>query len=226
MHYNQHITRDKCKIDISEWLEAVTMAQVSKTAVSRIIQSKDDSGPAKKNRDEYRKAKELEEARKAGSEAAAVDEDGKDINPHIPQYISDAPWYLDPKGPTLKHQRQQEEKIRKFSAITEWYNRGVDKTKVATKYRKGACENCGAMTHKKKDCLDRPRKIGAKFTGANFAPDEHSQPTLSHDWEMKRDRWNGYDAREYKEVIDEHKKLEEARKEVGCRTRLSKKLKP
>ena len=201
------------------------MAQVSKTAVSRIIQSKDDSGPAKKHRDEYRKAKELEEARKAGSEAAAVDEDGKDINPHIPQYISDAPWYLDPKGPTLKHQRQQEEKIRKFSAITEWYNRGVDKTKVATKYRKGACENCGAMTHKKKDCLDRPRKIGAKFTGANFAPDEHSQPTLSHDWEMKRDRWNGYDAREYKEVIDEHKKLEEARKEVGCRTMLSTKLK-
>ena len=27
-------------------------------------------------------------------------------------------------------------------------------------------------------------------------------------------RWNGYDNREYKEVIDEHKKLEEARREV------------
>ena len=187
------------------------MAQVSKTAVSRIIQSKDDSGPAKKNRDEYRKAKELEEARKAGSEAAAVDEDGKDINPHIPQYISDAPWYLDPKGPTLKHQRQQEEKIRKFSAITEWYNRGVDKTKVATKYRKGACENCGAMTHKKRDCLERPRKIGAKYTGTNFAPDEHLQPKLDLTFDGKRDRWNGYDNQAHQEVIDEFNKLEEVR---------------
>jgi len=190
------------------------MAQVGKVPVSRLIHAVGDEGPVKKNRDEYRKAKELEEARKAGSEAAAVDEDGKDINPHIPQYISDAPWYLDPKGPTLKHQRQQEEKIKKYSNITEWYNRGVDTKKIATKYRKGACENCGAMTHKKKDCLERPRKIGAKYTGANFAPDEFSQPTLSHDFEMKRDRWNGYDPREYKEVIDEHKKLEEARKEV------------
>ena len=164
------------------------MAQVSKEPVSRLVRHGDDDGPVKKSRDEYRKAKELEEARKLGSVPAAVDEDGKDINPHIPQYISDAPWYLDPKGPTLTHQRQQEEKIKKFSGITEWYNRGVDSSKTATRYRKGACENCGAITHKKKDCLERPRKVGAKFSGANFAPDEHMQPKLSHDYDGKRDR--------------------------------------
>ena len=73
------------------------MATVSKVPVSRLVKSGDDDGPVKKNRDEYRRAKELEEARKLGSAPAAIDEDGKDINPHIPEYISSAPWYLDPK---------------------------------------------------------------------------------------------------------------------------------
>ena len=88
-----------------------------------------------------------------------MDEDGKDINPHIPQYISDAPWYTEPKGPTLKHQRPQEERQIKYSGITDWYRKGVNKEKVATRYRKGACENCGAVTHKKRDCLERPRRV-------------------------------------------------------------------
>ena len=47
------------------------------------------------------------------------------------------------------------------------------------------------------DCLERPRKIGAKFTGANFAPDEFVQPTLDPSFDGKRDRWNGYDNEDF-----------------------------
>lgn len=73
---------------------------------------------------------------------------------------------------------------------------------MVTKYRKGACENCGAMTHSKRDCMERPRKIGAKFTGAKIAPDEFVQPELSRDYDGKRDRWAGYDPSQHKMVIE------------------------
>lgn len=180
------------------------MAHVSKTAVSRLLAEKtieEEQGTKKAiSRDDFKKLKELEEQRKLGNAPAAVDEEGKDINPHIPQYISDAPWYLDPKGPTLKHQRPQEEKIKQYTGIDQWYRKGVDLGSVATKFRKGACENCGAMTHKKRDCVERPRKVGAKFTSTNFAPDEFVQPNLSLSFDGKRDRWNGYDSTAHREV--------------------------
>jgi hypothetical protein len=47
-----------------------------------------------KSREDHRKQLELEEARKAGLAPAVVDKDGNEINPHIPQYMSSAPWYL------------------------------------------------------------------------------------------------------------------------------------
>ena len=56
--------------------------------------------------------------------------------------------------PTLKHQRPQEEHVKTFDSLTDWYKRGIKKGPAATKFRKGACENCGSMTHKKKDCLE------------------------------------------------------------------------
>lgn len=52
-----------------------------------------------KSREEHRKTIELDEARKAGLAPAEKDEDGKEINPHIPQYVSSAPWYLNAERP-------------------------------------------------------------------------------------------------------------------------------
>ncbi|XP_059052996.1 pre-mRNA-splicing factor Slu7 [Achroia grisella] len=195
------------------------MATNARVAVSQILRNKDEAGdeedePKKKSREDWRKAKELEEARKAGTAPAAVDETGKDINPHIPQYISSAPWYYGTSGPTLKHQRPQEDREAGFTKLDTYYYKGVDNTKVVTKFRKGACENCGAMTHKKKDCLERPRKIGAKFSNAGIAADEFQQPSLNLSYDGKRDRWNGYDPSQHKAIIEEYQKVEDAKREL------------
>lgn len=97
--------------------------------------------------------------------------------------------------------------------MDEWYSRGVKGT-TATRYRKGACENCGAITHTKKDCMERPRKVGAKFTGEKIASDEFVQPNLSLDYDGKRDRWNGYNAEEHKAIIEEYIKIEDAKRQL------------
>lgn len=83
---------------------------------SILARRKDHEGPRKQTREEYRKAKELEEQRKAGNAPAEVDESGKDINPHIPKYMVDVPWYVtyDRAKPTLKHQRVHQEKLVGF----------------------------------------------------------------------------------------------------------------
>ncbi|XP_063826353.1 pre-mRNA-splicing factor Slu7 [Ostrinia nubilalis] len=198
------------------------MTTNTRAPVSQILRNKDETGeeddePKKKSREDWRKAKELEEARKAGTAPAAVDETGKDINPHIPQYISSAPWYYGTSGPTLKHQRPQEDREAKFTKLDTYYNKGVDTTQVATKFRKGACENCGAMTHKKKDCLERPRKIGARFTNAGIAADEFNQPNLNLSYDGKRDRWNGYDPLQHKAIIEEYQKVEDAKRELRAK---------
>ncbi|KAK3190332.1 hypothetical protein Dsin_029893 [Dipteronia sinensis] len=115
-----------------------------------------------KSREDHRKQLELEEVRKAGLAPAEVDEDGNAINPHIPQYMSSAPWYLKAERPSLKHQKKWKADPNYSKS---WYDRGAQ-IYQADKYRKGACENCGAMAHNAKLCVERPRKLGAKSTYA------------------------------------------------------------
>ncbi|SZF05296.1 unnamed protein product [Blumeria hordei] len=135
----------------------------------------------------------------------------KEANEYIPSFISKKPFYIgedDDQNDYLEHQRLQ--KVQ--SEQSKWYDRGK-KLKAATKFRKGACENCGAMTHKTKECLSRPRAKGAKWTGKDIQADEVIQD-IKMGWDAKRDRWNGYDSKEYKTVTDEYTQLEELKKKV------------
>jgi pre-mRNA-processing factor SLU7 len=63
------------------------------------------------------------------------------------------------------------------------------------------------MTHKAKDCVERPRAKGAKLTGAGIAADEKIQE-VALDYEGKHDRYNGYDAAEYARVIERYDAVE------------------
>eukprot|EP00045_Choanoeca_perplexa_P017789 m.266908 g.266908 ORF g.266908 m.266908 type:complete len:562 (+) comp17631_c0_seq2:62-1747(+) len=159
-------------------------------------------------REAHKREKELEEARKLGTVPALQDEDGKDINPHIPQYITNVPFFYGDLGPTLSHQRVQPDQEKHYDPLTKKVKRGLKKGPRATRFRKGACTNCGAMTHKRADCLERPRKLGAKFTGKNIAADEYLPEELHQTFDGKRDRWQDYDGSEYQQVLREHELIE------------------
>lgn len=132
-------------------------------------------------------------------------------NEYIPAFISKAPfWAEQSDADYLEHQRLHAESKDTLDKA-RWYDRGKKVGPAATKFRKGACENCGAMTHKTKECLSRPRKQGAKWTGRDIQADEVVD-SVQLGWDAKRDRWNGYDAKDYDQVIQDFEELEKLKK--------------
>ncbi|KAL8839063.1 MAG: hypothetical protein Q9170_001899 [Blastenia crenularia] len=136
----------------------------------------------------------------------------KEKNEYIPSFISKKPFYLE--GPESENDYLDHQRLQNATPDqSNWYDRGKRLGVAATKFRKGACENCGAMTHKTKECLSRPRAKGAKWTGRDIQADEVVQD-VQLGWDAKRDRWNGYDATEYRAVIEEYDELESLKKVV------------
>ena len=136
----------------------------------------------------------------------------KEQNEYIPSFISKKPFYLesnDSENDYLEHQRLQSSTPDQ----SKWYDRGKRAGPAATKFRKGACENCGAMTHKAKECLNRPRAKGARWTGKNIQADEVVQE-VQLGWDAKRDRWNGYDSVQYRNVTAEYEEMEDLKKQM------------
>merc|ERR1719510_1777794 len=99
--------------------------------------------------------------------------------------MAQAPWYLDNGKSGLGHQRLQIDNNKSLLKIGEVVKKGLKKGPVAKKWRKGACENCGAMTHRRKDCLERPRQKGAKLTNKQIMPDEYIVSHKDSSWDGK-----------------------------------------
>ncbi len=62
--------------------------------------------------------------------------------------------------------------------------------------------------------LQKPRKIGAKYSGKDIAADEFVQPKLTLTYDGKRDRWNGYNPEEHQAVVEEFAKVEMAKRQL------------
>jgi len=137
----------------------------------------------------------------------------KEDNVYIPSFISKQPFYvtgLEDQDDSLTHQRSHTTTVE---AKTILNLKGRKSGPARTKWVKGSCENCGAMGHQKKDCLERPRKIGAKFTGKDIQADRVAH-TLNQGYEAKRDIYQTYDPKQYQEVVEEYNLIEEARRKL------------
>lgn len=61
--------------------------------------------------------------------------------------------------------------------------------------------------------MERPRIVGAKFSGQDIQADEVIV-NIDLDYDAKRDRWNGYDPNMYLDVIKEHELYDAERKKM------------
>eukprot|EP01084_Bolivina_argentea_P212714 361530_1 len=99
--------------------------------------------------------------------------------------MAEAPWYLSNGRPGLRHQRLNKD-ISKIAKINQLVSRGCLKDENGDfirnkKWKIGSCANCGASSHKTKECVYRPRKLNAKYTNINIAAEEHIQKNQQND---------------------------------------------
>ena len=151
----------------------------------------------------FKKRQDDAKKKQSGEMAPDLDQDGKMINPHNPDFITKVPWYLGSSGPTLKHHNIQ--KSDHFLSLSEadqliYQKLEAQRTALETQsqkiFKKGSCKNCGATTHKEKDCVERPRstKKSAWKSGLDIAPDEIVLKLEEYgkvSFSAKRDQWKG-----------------------------------
>jgi pre-mRNA-processing factor SLU7 len=141
------------------------------------------------------------------------DDYGNIVNPYIPRFIVKTPWYVAPKdGEQIDQSPLEHQKVR-IEEATKTDIRDTEKSMFSPqmkKYRKGACENCGAITHKTGDCVERPKARSAKWTGIADGT-EVFIVDADQSFDSKRDRWRGYKPEQYDEILESRKsELEKA----------------
>ncbi len=184
--------------------------------------------------------REMDAARMRGDLPPEQDSSGNLINPHIPEFMAKAPWYMGQaqaaaaaataSAPTaagtggggLAHQKKlpgapgASVADQSIEALESYYRQRGTTTAAprAAAFRKGACRNCGSGTHSERECVDRPRKVGAWKTGRDIAPDEVLASSLALGYDAKRDRYAGYNPDEHAATVARFEAAEEERRVV------------
>lgn len=172
--------------------------------------------------DSFRARQETAKKKQTGELPPDVDQDGKMINPHNPDFITKVPWYLGDSGPTLRHHSVQKSNavlsMAETDALVQQKAQRNATAERALVFRKGACKNCGSMTHNEKQCVERPRssKKAAWKSGLDIAKDEATVNLTEYGkvtYDAKRDQWSGYSADDYQaEVVNKYERLEAERR--------------
>ena len=130
-----------------------------------------------------------------------MEESNPEASQNVPSFLSQSPWYSKGTVPPPS----------KVTSITTWYTKGCKLPSSATKFRKGACTNCGSISHTRSACCERPRKLGAEFSGKISKYDELIE-NLELTYDAKHDRWNGYTPEMYSSVVENYSKIDQAKK--------------
>jgi len=146
-------------------------------------------------KEDWKKKNELDELRKSGAIEPEKDADGNEINPHIPQYMSQAPWYLNAKGPGLMHQRN-------LKILT-----------VAQGQQARTVEILGKQKAVSRTRDEFGEKVSTKAKGTAFG-DAPRANGYDASYSGKRDRWNGYDSQQYLRVMNKYEQKDLERKKI------------
>lgn len=132
-------------------------------------------------------------------------------NKHIPRYIKSQPWFYKTgdSDDYLVHHRQ--DKAKKNTLDIDHNDEakvgsGINDTILTTKRKYNdiahyqTCENCGGTDHRRKDCIERPKKSHRNII-SDKEEDVNVRDVTKLDWDAKQDRWFGYTGEEYDKVL-------------------------
>lgn len=175
----------------------------------------------------------VEEARKNGELPPEMDNDGNLINPHVPQYMARAPWYLNQEeGAGLKHLKAQglAASLNKEDFYRHQRTRGVEGETWA-KFGLVARSRRGGVSEGDGDGLSRPsrkrrrQKMGTGSGGtssrdvrgvggysANSSQMASGTSGLSYD--AKRDRYNGFDPQLHFQNLEKFEREQKIRQKI------------